>query len=352
MGLIFDTLQDDQRRTLAEQVISIQYNRYPALSGRYGANGRAKCIEDANYTLLYLESAVRSDSPELFSEYVIWLRGLMESVGVAAADVTSNLLAMRDLLAGQASGFGATAAAYIDAALTAAAEIPVQPSHLDSAAPLNALARSYLEGLLRNDRRGATELVLAAAADGVAVADLYEQVFQPCLREIGRLWQRNEISVAQEHLFTAATQMVMSQLYPHIFNRPANGRSMVAVCANGELHEIGVRMVADMFEMAGWETTYVGASTPVGSVVRMLCDLRPDLLAVSATIAPNVGNAAALVSAVRAVPELATVRVMVGGAPFNQARDLWQRIGADGWAPDARSAISVAETLVQTGSTR
>lgn len=352
MGLIFDTLQDDQRRALAEQVIGIQYGRDPSLADRYGTSGRAKCVDDANYTLLYLESAVRAGSPELFSEYLIWLRGLMESVGVAADDVISNLSAMRHVLAGQDSAFGRAAADYIDTALAAAAEMPVQPSHIDSRAPLSGLARRYLDGLLRNDRRGAAELVLDAAAQGVAVADLYEHVFQPCLREIGRLWQRNEISVAQEHLFTAATQMVMSQLYPRIFDRPANGRSMVAVCANGELHEIGVRMVADMFEMAGWETTYVGASTPVAAVVKLLCEVRPDLLAVSATIAPNVANVAALIAAVRETPELAAVRVMVGGTPFNQAHDLWRRVGADGWAPDARSAISEADILIQTGSTR
>jgi methanogenic corrinoid protein MtbC1 len=138
----------------------------------------------------------------------------------------------------------------------------------------------------------------------------------------------------------------MSQLYPRIFDRPGNGLRLVAVCANGELHEIGMRMVADLFEMDGWETLYLGASTPIPAVVDQLLATPPHLLAISATIAPNVAAVAALVAAVRAEPALAAVSVMVGGTPFNQAPGLWRRLGADGTAPDARSALALARTMV------
>ena len=84
---------------------------------------------------------------------------------------------------------------------------------------------------------------------GTPARDIYLQVFQPAQREVGRLGQTNRISVALEHYVTAATQPIMSQLYPRIFSPEKTGRRLIATCVGGELHEIGVRMVADFFEM-------------------------------------------------------------------------------------------------------
>ena len=63
--------------------------------------------------------------------------------------------------------------------------------------------------------------------------------------------------MAQEHYCTAATQLIMSQLYPYIFTTGKNGRVLVGTCVSGDLHEIGVRMVSDFFEMEGWDTFYL-----------------------------------------------------------------------------------------------
>jgi len=60
----------------------------------------------------------------------------------------------------------------------------------------------------------------------------------------------NEVSVAQEHYCTAATQLIMSQLYPHIFAGEKTERTLIATCVAGDLHEIGIRMVSDLFHRA------------------------------------------------------------------------------------------------------
>ena len=121
------------------------------------------------------------------------------------------------------------------------------------------LAVSYLNTLLAGDSHLANQLILDAVRHGFGVKDIYLHVFQPCQQEIGRLWQMNRISVAQEHFCTVVTQTIMSQLYPYIFATEKNGRRLVATSVSGELHEIGMRMVADFLEMEGW-TTYYGES--------------------------------------------------------------------------------------------
>jgi methanogenic corrinoid protein MtbC1 len=188
-------------------------------------------------------------------------------------------------------------------------------------------------------------MILGAAERGTPVREIYVQVFQATQREIGRLWQLNEISVAQEHYCTAATQFIMSQLYPYLFTEESKGRKLLAACVEGELHEIGIRMVADFFEMEGWDTTYLGANTPAFGMVDMLGKLKPDLLAISATMPFHVHLVSELIDMVRGSP-VSGVKIIVGGYPFNTVNDLWSKVGADAFARDADEALLIAGGLI------
>ena len=157
----------------------------------------------------------------------------------------------------------------------------IPPTFLPDDAPFVDLAREYLDLLLHGDRNQAGRLILNKAEDGMHVKDIYLHVFQPTQYEIGRLWQTNRIGVAQEHFCTAAAQTIMSQLYPFVFSAHKTGRRLAAACVGGELHEIGARMLADFFEMDGWDTYYLGANTPSDAVVRTILDRETHLLCLS-----------------------------------------------------------------------
>jgi methanogenic corrinoid protein MtbC1 len=208
------------------------------------------------------------------------------------------------------------------------------------------LARQYLDALLRGDRRTACELVLNAVGQGTSAKDVYLQLFQPTQHEIGRLWQMNRITVAQEHYCTAATQLIMSQLYPHVFATERIGRRLVATCVGDELHELGVRMVADLFELEGWDTYYLGANAPADTILQAVEAQRVDVLAISATMTFHVREVAALIDRVRRHEASRDVTILVGGYPFNVAPGLWQEVGADGYARDAEQAVMLAQRLV------
>lgn len=212
--------------------------------------------------------------------------------------------------------------------------------------PLAELASEYLDTLLGGERRMASQLILDAVEDGVSVKEIYLHVFQPCQHEIGRLWQTNQVSVAEEHYVTAATQLVMSQLYPRIFSKQKAGYRLVATCVSGELHEIGVRMVADFFEMEGWDAYYLGANTPTESILETLETREADVLAISATITFNLAGVTEMIEGIRATDVGESVRILAGGRPFNLTEGLWKKVGADGYAPNAQEAIRTAEQLV------
>jgi MerR family transcriptional regulator, light-induced transcriptional regulator len=209
-------------------------------------------------------------------------------------------------------------------------------------------ARDYLGCLLEADHTAAGQIITQALNQGNSIENIYIHIFQSSQHEVGRLWQTNQINVAQEHYCTAATQNIMSQLYPQIFKSTKNGLRLIATCVNGELHELGIRMVADFFEMAGWSTYFLGADTPLPSLIQSIKQYHADLLCVSATISYNIGALSELVGSIRSSREIAETKIMIGGRPFIVDPGLWQKIGADGFALDARQALPVASRLFKT----
>ncbi len=82
----------------------------------------------------------------------------------------------------------------------------------------------------------------------------------------------NQLGVAEEHYCTAATQLIMSQLYPYIFVAVERRGTAVASCVSGDLHELGARMVCDFLELDGWSTHFFGANMPGAGVARTVID--------------------------------------------------------------------------------
>lgn len=335
-----------RRAALAEAIVERQYARQPEIWRPFGDPGRAKSVRDAAYHLEYLAEAVDAGDPALFGAYVAWVKVLFAGLHLPDTVLPTTLECTRQVLATHLPEEARIPAlAVLETGLQSLSGAPVSlPSYLDGDAPLDHLARAYLAALLAGDRPAASRMILQAVEQGTPVKDIYLRVFQRTQHELGRLWQTNQISVAQEHYCTAATQMVMSQLYPAIFATAKKGPRLVATCVGGELHEIGARMVADFFEMEGWDTYFLGANTPTDSILRAVEERRADILAVSATMTFHIERVRELVAAAR--QSGLRVRVMVGGYPFNIAPELWRSVGADGYAPDAEDAVHRAERLI------
>ena len=341
------------RTELAEIITVKHFALKPELEARYGAIGRAKCRQDAAYHLSYLSEALQNSEPALFSDYVLWAKTMLAERGIPEKDLADNLRVIRESLAEVLpKDFRSVACQYVDFGIAQLAGSD-QPSAtlLTDEIPLKTLADDYLDALLRGRRDRASEMIIGAVEAGTGIKEIYLQVFQNAQHEIGRLWQTNRISVAQEHYCTAATQMIMSQLYPYIFSSERNGRTLVATCVSGDLHEIGVRMVSDFFEMEGWDTFYLGANTPARDLLQTIRERGADLVLLSATMTFHLRAVREMINLVRSDEKTKHVRIMVGGYPFNVAPNLWKEIGADAFARNAESAVETAENLLNGANT-
>jgi len=189
---------------------------------------------------------------------------------------------------------------------------------------------------------------------GTAPADIYVDVLQAALYEVGALWENGRISVSVEHTATAITQNVLSQMYSQIKAPPAViGKAVIAVVP-GELHQIGANMVADMLDAHGWDTRFLGGGMPHEGVLQAVADHDADVLGISATMLFSVPQVIRLIRSVRETSRDRRPRIIVGGSAFRSVPNLWREIGADGAAVDLRGAVLVfRENLdVVSGTTR
>lgn len=211
---------------------------------------------------------------------------------------------------------------------------------------LKILSDQYLKALLNKNRQEAELLIFDSLQKGTSIKDIYLSVFQTSQWEIGRLWQLNFINVAMEHYCTAVTQFIMSRLYDYIFTNDKKGLGLVATSVSGELHELGIRMVADFFEMEGWNTYYLGANSTPQSIIEMVKDCEANVLAISATIYFNVPKVKELISYARREHIEQDLVIMVGGNAFKMHKDLWIDVGADLYANNAQEAIKSASSAL------
>jgi methanogenic corrinoid protein MtbC1 len=106
-------------------------------------------------------------------------------------------------------------------------------------------------------------------------------------------------------------------------------------------------MVADFFEMDGWDSRYYGANLPPAELAKAVSTDRPDLLCLSATMPWHVQDLKAAINAVRRIPGLAKLPILAGGRPFAVSPDLWRTVGADGTAGTAQEALELAGKLLE-----
>ena len=200
---------------------------------------------------------------------------------------------------------------------------------------------AYLQAVRVGDRRRALATIERAQEAGLGLRELYLDVLQPVMREIGRLWQENEMTVAEEHLATAITMSAMLRLSLHTVLADGAPRLMIAACSETERHEIGLRMLCDLLDAEGWETVFLGPSVPAESLERMVRERKPHVVALSASITPHLPQLRATIAALRvASGGDGAPLFLVGGRPFVEQAELAQAVGADLTARDAAEAVA------------
>ncbi|MEE4254589.1 MAG: cobalamin-dependent protein [Desulfuromusa sp.] len=201
----------------------------------------------------------------------------------------------------------------------------------------------FRSAVLRSDHKACLKMATSIVHTANDIEHFYLNILQPVLYEVGILWEKGEISVAQEHLASAIVSRVM--VSANLIAEQASifsGRAVVAASPN-EFHEIGAAMISDVLEHDGWDIDYLGANVPQEDLLQHLRDFQPTFLALSATLPFNVEKIQSIISQIRQDQALKEIKVMVGGRVFNDNAELWKTIGADGFTANLRGARKLAQ---------
>ena len=321
-------------QAMAEAVTDAFLLNHPDWITRYGDRARQAGIEDARFHVQFLTAAIERDSREAFRDYVQWAARVLDARGIDAVFLRENLEQVR-VAAGQhlAEADQGLIASFVAFATATDAAHPAP----EADGPLSLTRRLFVQALLAGQRQAALNIALEALRNGAAVQDLYADVFQDALYEVGRLWETNAITVAQEHMATAVTQYVMAHVFGSIHSPSPSRGVAVMTGVPGELHHVGALMVSDMLETHGWRVQFLGSNLPIAAILAAITDARPQLLGISITMPFNLHHAVRLIEeAKRVVPGL---RAVVGGAACRG--DAWHNTGADHYATDVRGAIDL-----------
>jgi len=210
---------------------------------------------------------------------------------------------------------------------------------------LNVLVTSLVQNLIKGDHRECIKLARSYVKGTEDIEIFYLKIIYPALKRIGDLWEENEISVAQEHMASSIITRVMSVVYSENVDSSTNKGKVIVASAPGELHEIGAWMLSDMLEINGWDICYVGSSTPEKDLIQQMKEFNPHILAISITMPFNLTRAANLIQAIRNLDKFKDLPIIVGGPQFNETENLYKSIGADGYAPTPREALTLIEKL-------
>jgi MerR family transcriptional regulator, light-induced transcriptional regulator len=143
--------------------------------------------------------------------------------------------------------------------------------------------REYVEALVGGQRQTCSRILRDELRGGAPFQSIYIDFIQSSLYEVGERWERNELSVATEHLASSITQHLLNEIFAAMVPAAPVGRSVIVAAFAPELHRIGARIVADLFELGGWDSHFVAGETLSGQLRDALAVRKPDLVAVSLT---------------------------------------------------------------------
>jgi len=202
------------------------------------------------------------------------------------------------------------------------------------------------EKLIAGNAPETKELVQQAIDEGTPVKDILDQGLIAGMNEVGRRFKNNEFYVPEVLIAARAMHWAMEVLGPKL---EAAGVKSIAKAAigtvKGDLHDIGKNLVSMMLEGAGFEVVDLTVDVPVEKFVEVAKG-DVELICLSALLTTTMPQMPKVIEALKEAG-ITDVKVMVGGAPVTQKYA--DEIGADGYAPDAASAVDRAKDLLNLG---
>jgi len=200
------------------------------------------------------------------------------------------------------------------------------------------------QAVLAGDMEGIAELTNQALAQGIGAREILDQALTPAMDIVGEEYEKGERYIPEMLISAEAMKGAVAILKPLLVEAGVEARGKLVIgTVEGDLHDIGKDLVAMMVEGAGFEVINLGAEITAEEFVKAVKEYKPNIIGMSALLTTTMIHMPDVIDALKQAGLRDQVKVMIGGAPVTQGYA--DKIGADGYAPDAASATKLAKSL-------
>ena len=203
--------------------------------------------------------------------------------------------------------------------------------------------KGLAEAIINGDQNSAVELTNSALGEGTAPKDVLDEGLIAGMDVIGERFKKNEVYIPEVLIAARAMKSAMEILEPELIKAGVEpvGKLLIGT-VSGDLHDIGKNLVAMMLKGAGFNVIDLGVDIPAEKFVEQAKSSGADLIGMSALLTTTMPSMEKTISALKEAG--ISAKIMIGGAPVTQGYA--DKIGADGYSPDAASAVDLAKQLV------
>jgi corrinoid protein of di/trimethylamine methyltransferase len=201
------------------------------------------------------------------------------------------------------------------------------------------------DAIIRGDNVKSKEITQELVSKGVPATEILNEGLIAGMDVVGKRFKANEMYIPEVLIAARAMHAAMDVLKPLLTESGAPLKGTVLIgTVQGDLHDIGKNLVAMMLEGAGFTVVDIGVDVPAEKFVEATKENKADIVGLSALLTTTMPAMKEVIEVIRKDSEIKDVKVMVGGAPVTQ--EYADSIGADGYGPDASTAVDIAEELL------
>ncbi len=201
------------------------------------------------------------------------------------------------------------------------------------------------DAIIAGDNVKSKEITQKLVDQGVSAIEILNEGLVPGMDVVGAKFKANEMYIPEVLIAARAMHAAMDIIKPMLSSTGAQMKGTVVIgTVQGDLHDIGKNLVAMMLEGGGFTVVDVGVDVPAEKFVEEVKKNNAQIVGLSALLTTTMPVMKDVIAALKSDEQTKNVKVMVGGAPLTQ--EYADSIGANGYAPDASSAVDLAKSLV------
>lgn len=202
------------------------------------------------------------------------------------------------------------------------------------------------DAILRGDNIKSKEITQDLVGKKVPAGDILSEGLIAGMDVVGKKFKANEMYIPEVLIAARAMHAAMDILKPLLTESGAPTKGIAVIgTVQGDLHDIGKNLVSMMLEGAGFTVVDAGVDIPADKFVEAAKSNKANIVGLSALLTTTMPSMKEVIEALRKDPATKDIKVIIGGAPVTQ--EYADSIGADGYAPDASSAVDISEELLK-----